>query len=314
MSDSLHITPGALQPMPANGPPPGTSTTRATLASALRAPDHPLMRALCAAVMSAGPNARLAGWRPSAGGAFVSQRTGFDIIRVGFCGDACEGWSAMEGASALTLDVLLALVSRAAGSDPAGLQVLRTDDVLVAKGCRRCGKERELLRMQIAAEVRRLSRLCFGMFEEPLFEFLPVVGDPGLILYRLAPAARAQLGDCPVRSFPAQLIQFDHRQNRGADVLAKKLGLYAALNCPPEGRLVRRVRSVLRGAGSLTDALTGLRGGRLADRFEEAVLRLRESRLYHFRQGAIDPAAGSVRVKGWVHRWLDSELVIEVVD
>jgi hypothetical protein len=158
-----------------------------------------------------------------------------------------------------------------------------------------------------------LRRISSGRYGELLFKLSPndaggcdFVYEPGAWLNTLLQSAPPQLLD-------ARVLRFDHRANRGADVLAKKLAVHLTCSTAGRGSAVRTVRSLLQSAGVPKEALASRRGrgGRLADRFDEAVLRLQEHGLFQLRYRR-RPSAGPAddRVKGWVRRWLDTAVVI----
>jgi hypothetical protein len=111
-----------------------------------------------------------------------------------------------------------------------------------------------------------------------------------------------------------RLLQFDHRLNRGADVLAKKIGLYFSLAGAGSRPVVRSVGAVLKAVGAFAELRQG-RSGRLADRFEEAVLRLGERGVFAVGYKTAWPRSLlDERVKGWVRRWLEAELTAKTCD
>ena len=281
--------------------------------SAAYIPDHPALRALLGALMCAGPGAAAAGWRPSDFGAQVIQRVGLDPIRVPLHAESGQAaWREVCAVSPLALDVLLVVVDdfEAQGGE---VRLVRCADILDAKGCRRWGEERHALEEQIGREIMRLGRISVGASEQPVFSVTPVGERPTSFVVSLDPVVRALWSAAPSRPFSRRVLVFDHRMNRGADVLAKKLGLYFSLAGAGGRPVTRSVRALLRAAGVLHELSGGAaRGGRLADRFEEALLRLEESGLFAaaYRGGGRGQAPQS-RIKGWIKRWLDAELVIE---
>ena len=156
----------------------------------------------------------------------------------------------------------------------------------------------------------RLGRVVIGHAEQPVFTVTPLGEWPTSFVVSLDPVLAQTWSAAPTRRLDPRVLTFDHRLNRGADVLAKKLGLYLSLAGADSRSLVRSVRALLRAIGAMNEVASGARSGRLADRFEEAILRLEENGLFAlaYRRGG---AALQTRMKGWVKTWLDAELVIE---
>jgi len=115
---------------------------------------------------------------------------------------------------------------------------------------------------------------------------------------------------------PNELILFDHRLNRGVDVLAKKIGmnthfLWGAFR--NRQRIDRRIGHLLEDIGELPDSWSRDNhwAGRLRDRFEEALFRLQEKNVIgeiywhgHYGPGDRD------RAKGWVNNWLNAKISV----
>ena len=109
-------------------------------------------------------------------------------------------------------------------------------------------------------------------------------------------------------ALPQLILQLDHRRNRGSEVLAKKISLDTmVLQGPPQ----RRIGDLLADIGELPrrDARGGRWGGRMRDRFEEAILMLQEAGMF----GVVEWPAGygpdsADRTKGWVKPWLTSKV------
>lgn len=260
--------------------------------------------------MCGGPGAEAAGWRQGEGCAQITLRIGFEPVRVRLDAvDAATAWRELHAISPLALDVLTVLVDRfqAEGSE---VRLVSCAEFLDAKGCRRWGDERQALEEQIGRELMRLGRLTVGDDDEPLLSVAPVGEGQTAFVVSLRPGLKACWNDAPTRRLNPALLDFDHRMNRGADVLAKKLGLYLSLAGAESRPVVRRVGTVLNAIGVAQELASGARGGRLADRFEEAVLRLQERGLFTVTyRGCHDLLGEEERVRGWVKRWLDAELV-----
>ena len=278
---------------------------------ARRIPDHPLISALFAALMAAGPSAAACGWRGVGSGARNLQRNG--AWRTEICleaGAQDDAWRALASISPLSLDLLAILLSRPDdGAQHGGVRLIRTTEVLEEKGCRRFGDERLALQRQLAAEVQALRRLTAEPGGPLLFNLTPLESSEVAFLYEPGPWLEALFREGSTRALPSRVFRFDHRANRGADVLAKKLAISLTLSLGEHAAAApRSVRSLLQQVGL---APTGLatrqgRGGRLADRFDEALLRLQEHGLFQVRYRGADPE----RTKGWVRRWLASHVVI----
>ncbi len=208
------------------------------------------------------------------------------------------------------------------------------------------GKERERFRERIGEEVALLSRLRCDVIRYPgwdpaigrwnptgvsasgerLFEVVPFDGGSSaearqdrVWLARLGQWSQwwlnfhAKVWICPIQR---DLVRFDHRSNRAADVIAKKIGLNTTMlwgAFRSRRRMERRIDHLLEDIGELPD-YEG-RGhhwaGRTRDRFEEAMLRLVECGVL----GRVDWVAGggpgdADRSKGWVARWLASKVRI----
>jgi hypothetical protein len=115
------------------------------------------------------------------------------------------------------------------------------------------------------------------------------------------------------------VVALDHRDSRGADLLAKKIALLIALNwgaARSSAQMRMEVRVLLRRIGELRrpGADTPHHAGRLADRLEEALLRLSEKRLLRCKLHADGAAALRAAGRRWFEDWLSSEVVFERPD
>lgn len=275
----------------------------------LVAPDHPGLRALFSALMSGGSG--VVAWRPVGDCAEIMLRVGLEPVRVRFhAADAVTALREVSQISPLALDVLAVLADRLRTED-VEVRLVRCAEILSAKGRRRWGEERHALQAQVARELMRLGQFSVGPDHEPMFAVTPVgEGRTGFVV-ALRDGVREAWQKAPLRRVSPTLLEFDHRSNRGADVLAKKLGLYFSLAGAGSRPLVRSVATVLKAIGLFQEVVGGARGGRLADRFEEAILRLQERGLFLVAyRGGREPPCDEVRIKGWVKRWLDAELVV----
>jgi hypothetical protein len=104
------------------------------------------------------------------------------------------------------------------------------------------------------------------------------------------------------------ILQFDHRNNRGADALAKKIAILISLNwgAARKNRELRvEIRALLRRVGELRrpGATPIAHAGRIADRLEEALLRLSEARILPNR--LLSDEAFVMRADGrrWFETW-----------
>lgn len=272
---------------------------------ALSLPQHPAVRAIFGAMMAAGPAAVTRGWRLESQCAVSMQRPGTQPILLRLeAGSARDAEEALLTISPLIIDVLSLLL--AVGPDGAPrARLIRPADILQAKGGgRRCGQERRALEQHIAELLQILRRLSLGA-GPLLFDLTPIEG--GAFVFQPGAALRQLAYGAPLVRVDPKLLQLDHRTNRGPDLLAKKLGVHFALG--GESIAIRNVRSLLRAVGEASPELATRigRSGRLAERFDEALLRLEERSLFHvrYRGKPIDQ-----RVKGWVNRWLAADLVI----
>jgi hypothetical protein len=274
-------------------------------------PAHPYVRALVTALMCAGAGASPAGWRTGESCAQIDARIGLEPMRVRLHAlDADTAWREVVALSPLALDVLVILLDR---FQTAGAEVLlvRCAEILEAKGLRRWGEERRLLEQQVGREIMRLGRLSVGLGEEPVFQVTPL-DDESRFVVALDPEKKAEWARAPACAVSRRILQFDHRNNRGADVLAKKIGLYFSLAGAGSRPVARSVGASLKAIGAHAELSQPGRGGRLADRFEEAVLRLQERGVFEIAYAkAWDRSLGDARLKGWLKGWLAAELRVQ---
>ena len=312
------------------------------------------LQALCAGGARAQSND--GGWRSSREGTpyfdFWSGSGGRIRVTVGEA-DPIEAWEHIHSYSALTLDVAMSLLAglacdahRTATVAPRRDSVrLSAAAVLNAKKYRRFGAERIQFANSVELEMAKLLRLRFDIINYPAFnpttrswarmgitrqdvallECAPDSPPPdanecqrGLAL-RFGAWAEHWLhagGPMWVSPLPQAVLCLDHRDNRGADVLAKKIGLLLALSwgaARHNDSSVLEVRALLRRVGELRrcGADTAHYSGRLADRTEEALMRLSESGLFEIRLAGHD-AAATLRAGGrrWFDSWLDARLTI----
>lgn len=278
---------------------------------ALQLPDLPLTRAIFTALMAAGPGALDRGWRLGPQGASYTKRVGAEQVSVRLEATSAEDATrVLTNLSPLAIDALALLMDIGPPDTQAQTRVVRVSDVVQAKGCRRWGDERRSLVQRLSETfqaLRRLSTDTRGL----LFDLTPI--DPEQEAFVYQPGAWLRGAGPGRRELDPRLLHLDHRHNRGADVLAKKLGIHFSLLVSGDAPVVRQVAAVLRAIGAADPDLASRRGrgGRLAERFDEALLRLAEQDLFAVRYRGGDGAVwGEDRGKGRVKRWAAADLVI----
>jgi len=273
-------------------------------------PAHPYVRAITTALMCAGSAASEAGWRAGEYCVQIDTRTGLEPLRVRLhASDADAAWRDVRTLSPLALDVLVILLDR---FQTTGAEVLlvRCAEILEAKGWRRWGEERRFLEQQMGREIMRLGRLSVGLSEEPVFQ-VTSLDDGARFVVALDPDVKAEWARASACAVSRRILQFDHRNNRGADVLAKKIGLYFSLAGAGLRPVARSVGASLKAVGAHAELSQPGRGGRLADRFEEAVLRLQERGVFDIAYArAWERSLSDARLKGWLKGWLAAELKV----
>lgn len=219
--------------------------------------------------------------------------------------------------------------------------------MMKTKGLKSWGKERDRFRARIGAEIDLLSRIRCDVIRFPgwdpeigrwnptgvsasgerLFETVPfdecgiapagAANQDQVWLTRLGQWSQwwlnfhAKVWICPV---PQALIEFDHRSNRAADVMAKKVGMNTVMLLGAfraRRRIERRIDHLLEDIGELPayDERGHHWAGRTRDRLEEAMLRLQECGVLGRVEWARDGGPGDQdRSKGWVARWLASKV------
>lgn len=173
--------------------------------------------------------------------------------------------------SALTLDVVLVvldLLVRLGGEAPVSARI-----VLARKGYRRCGDERRAFERKVLGEIRLLEalRLQHAGGEQPLFSLAARnVAQTDFVVRAAAPLVAELLGHRCVSIDPT-VLRLDHRRNRGAEALAKKLAVLLSLAREPAGfgaaELIR-LTGELGGGGQTNET-------KMAERFTAAAERLR---------------------------------------
>lgn len=308
------------------------------------------VQAICAGGANADLNE--AGWRRDKSGAptfeFWSGSGG--RIKVSVEGSPESGWGDVSSFTTLTLDCAVAVLAclasepfRAATSAPRSEAVwIGPPALLAVKGYKRFGAEREAFAEAVDAELVKLMRLRFDIICYPAFD--PVarrwdrdgVSRSNVSLFEEAPDACARDSyDCrrgrPLRfggwaqhwlnaggamwvsPMPQAILQLDHRNNRGADALAKKVAVLLSLNWGAARRnreLRVEVRTLLRRIGELRrpGATPISHAGRLADRLEEALLRLSEARILPNRLLAEEALVMRAQNRRWFETWCEGEI------
>jgi len=228
--------------------------------------------------------------------------------------------------------------------------LISTNAILKYKGVKRWGWERSDLRRRIKQELELLSRLRFDVLQFPSWDpaikswnhkGVSVVGDKiidvmdgdeiSVLLnnreklldatwtvrighwgrWWLNAQAKVWLGEVP-----QNLIEFDHRANRGAANMAKKIGISTTVlleALKSRGYVERRIDHLLETVGELPimEGRDSHWAGRTRDRFDEALMRLQEAGVF---EKVVWLSAGgpgdSDRNKGWVEQWLGSKVRI----
>lgn len=228
--------------------------------------------------------------------------------------------------------------------------LISTNAVLKYKGVKRWGWERSDLRRRIKQELELLGRLRFDVLQFPSWDpaikswnhkGVSVVGDKIIDLmdgdeiavvlnnreklldatwtvrighwgrWWLNAQAKVWLGEVP-----QNLMEFDHRANRGASNLAKKIGISTTVlleALKSRGYVERRVDHLLEAIGELPimEARDSHWAGRTRDRFDEALMRLQEAGVFGKVTWLSAVGPGDLdRNKGWVEQWLGSKIRI----
>jgi len=277
---------------------------------ALVAPDAVLVRAIYQALMCSGPSASPNRWRETPQGLAIDLRVNVARVTIELeAASAPKAWEIVCRSSPLALDVASLLLAMRAPTVRLAPRLVRAAEVLDAKGCRRWGSERRGLESQLVAELEMLAALRFGPGREPLFPLLPLGGPGSDFVYEPAQWLQRLFSEAPIRLLDRRILDFDHRANRGADVLAKKLAIHLSFSTGARGMAAHTVGALVNALGLTTEEVASRRGrgGRLADRFDEALLRLEECGLFKVRYRG-DAHAAEGRTKGWVRDWLRREV------
>lgn len=221
--------------------------------------------------------------------------------------------------------------------------------ILRYKGLRRWGSEGRQLRQRVDEEILRLQGLRFDVHQFPAWDpdlnrwnakGVSVLGDR---LFDIVDSQTYQCGgETRSRSeivwltrighwsqwwmnsqakvwmgaIPQRILEFDHRRNRGSAQLAKKISLNTMVlwgAVRSRGSMERRIDRLLEDIGELPvlEARDSHWGGRVRDRFDEAVLQLQEDGVFGHVEWPEGHEPGCAdRVKGWVESWLASKIVL----
>lgn len=281
----------------------GAGMARAPDRVELRIPRDLASRQLIAAVMRAGPHAIENGWRLGENAATFQSKADQASLRVVVGGaDPAECAREIQEIDALTLDVLLVVFDLLFGGRDGVVVTPRT--ILEAKGYRRWGRERQAFERKI---LRHLLRVMRFQLEDArglraFFEFAPRNVARTDFVVRPGPALAGGVALNACLELPRAILHIDHRRNRGADPIAKKLAVLFALSGPMPSA---SVGDLLTAVGEAFGAEEEARHGRLAVRFEAALGRLAELGLFDVRQPVT-----FTRRKGWIQPWLYSRLAI----
>ena len=267
---------------------------------------------------------------------------------------AAQQWELIEGLGTLIVDTLASILAHvceplgnARSMYPACQPTKVTAaTVLAHKQFRRWGDERRTLMRRIAQDVEALSMLRVDLHRYPAQDpqtgrwnnrGISILGDRLLDIQPMSPVPEAPQLPAEDRAWlvrvgqwgqlwlnlqtrvwtsplSRQLLMLDHRTNRGASVLAKKIGLSTTMLWGAARRrsvIERRICSLLESIGELPrdEHRTGHWAGRMCDRFDDALLILQDAGVLgqiewpdEFRPGSFH------RTKGWVDPWLSSKI------
>ena len=270
--------------------------------------------------------------------------------------NAGELWAKVEALNPLTADVALAILGTLGdprqGAKPKYPMlepvIVTTDRILQYKGIQKWGSDRRVLQQRIAAEFKALRELTVEVRSIPLgkdkkgkdilvsipqcklFDVAEVYEDQfcfnGLVdRIPVGWAIRAGMwanywfnsqGRMWLSAMSRVLLELDHRTVRGADVVAKKIGLLllavpggtAHWNAP----ITRNVERLLADIGELPEpehrALHW--ANRTRERLDSGLSLLKQAgALVDYRYSEDCPDPGD-RGKGWVERWLASSITL----
>lgn len=334
-------------------------------------PNNPLIAAAIAALFKGGPGARdmMGGWSEDADGRVSYRHLGKRGGQIVIYPDSAavvarrngsgveKQWAFVEEFSALTVDVLLAMLAQmcepSLGNKPKYPLLapvpITAGTILRYKGLRRWGAEGAELRQRVDEEILRLQGLRFDVHQFPAWDpgvnrwnakGVSIIGDrlfdivDNQVLQTGGKArARSEIvwltraghwsqwwmnaqAKVWLSAIPQKILEFDHRRNRGSALLAKKISLNTMVlwgAVRSRGSMDRRIDHLLEDIGELPlpEVRDSHWGGRVRDRFDEAVLQLQEEEVFgHVEWPAGHEPGGPDRVKGWVDAWLASKIML----
>ncbi len=264
-------------------------------------------------------------------------------------------WEFVQGLSAFTSDVALAVLAQlcepVSGDQPknplSDSVRITAEAILRYKGIQRLGKQREDLYARVSEEMGRLQAIRFDVEkysdksednargtswrEDRLFDIVQVEqwrerrGTRERVdvvwLVRAGQWAEWWLnpqGRLWVARMARVLLELDHRDTRGADLLAKKIGQRVVLANDAvrhPGPIPIRIDQLLERIGELPVEQDRSKhwAGRTRDRFDEAMLMLREAGVFSDVRWPDGYGPGeSDRPRGWVARWLSARVLLQL--
>lgn len=265
----------------------------------LMVPVGGLCEVLFEAIMGGGPAAFARGWSLLQGGGATFRAKGAGTADLSFTpGQGRLAERELSAFNALLLDMAIILIDRLRDR-PEGI-VARLDVFTGPKGYTRCGAELAAVHQSLRDHLRRLGEISYrgARDGEPLLmiEFL----DQHTFHCAAAGALRVEFADCRWKPLPMTVLSLDHRDVRGADVLAKKIALALA-----SGGIDRCHRDLLARIGELACSGRYPRQGRVAVRYARAAERLRALCEFSTPEVLIRGAQ-----KGWVQAWLDMPVTL----
>jgi hypothetical protein len=222
--------------------------------------------------------------------------------------------------------------------------------VLNAKNYRRFGSERAAFAAAVDAERAKIERLRFDLVAYPGFDPQSRkwrhegITRAGIALLETQPCEMMEpiaandrtacahertlrlgawaehwlnsAGAMWIAPLPQAILHLDHRENRSADGLAKKVALILTLSfaAARDTQTLRMpMRALLRRTGLLPrlNANHPAHSGRIADRVEEALLRLAEKGLLKSATRSESALVLRASHRRWFDEWLDAEVVFE---
>jgi DNA-binding XRE family transcriptional regulator len=256
-------------------------------------------------------------------------------------------WALVERLSPFTADVALAVLAQLCAPEIGpGPQYplleptrITADAILSYKGILRWGSERAELRQRIAAEIEHLRHLSFDVeawpvgggehphehaswYDDTLFDIVTVERGGEGQTTNISWSVRAgqwaywwlnASGRVFVGRMARALLELDHRENRGAAVLAKKIGQLVLLQAGSDrqGQLTMITAALLADIGELPveKARTKDWAGRTRDRLDEALLSLLEAGIFvHIDWPDGYGPSDEDRQRGWVDHWLAARI------